>query len=198
MESLFSTLRIVSITTEKMIDFYLFSDYNANRPLSDKMEVQMENMIIDQLAVFNQLYKEMDEIYHLYAKKQGISDTALWLLYSLYEKDATYTQRELCSAWHYPPQTINSALKNLEKQEFICLTSIPGNKKNKLVLLTEKGKKLTENVISRLVLSEQQSFQALSKEERKSLLVLTQKYTELLRIEINELLNSYERKENDT
>ena len=80
----------------------------------------MENMIIDQLAVFNQLYKEMDEIYHLYAKKQGISDTALWLLYSLYEKDATYTQRELCSAWHYPPQTINSALKNLEKQEFIC------------------------------------------------------------------------------
>ena len=60
----------------------------------------MENMIIDQLAVFNQLYKEMDEIYHLYAKKQGISDTALWLLYSLYEKDATYTQRELCSAWN--------------------------------------------------------------------------------------------------
>ena len=78
------------------------------------------------------------------------------------------------------------------------LLGIPGNKKNKLVLLTEKGKKLTENVISRLVLAEQQSFQALSKEERESLLVLTQKYTELLRVEINKLLNSYERKGNDT
>ena len=53
-------------------------------------------------------------------------------------------------------------------------------------------------MISRLVLAEQRSFQSLSKEERESLLVLTQKYTELLRIEINELLNSYERKENDT
>ncbi|CVI69810.1 MarR family protein [Clostridiales bacterium CHKCI001] len=147
----------------------------------------MEKLITDQLAAFNQLYREIDEIYHLYAKRQGISDTALWLLYSLYENDAAYTQRELCSAWHYPPQTVNSALKSLEKQELIMLNSIPGNKKNKLVVLTEKGKEVTEKVISLLVLAEQRSFQGLKKEERETLLSLTQKYTELLRNEINEI-----------
>ncbi len=147
----------------------------------------MEKLITDQLAAFNQLYREIDEIYHLYAKRQGISDTALWLLYSLYENDAAYTQRELCSAWHYPPQTVNSALKSLEKQELIVLNSILGNKKNKLVVLTEKGKEVTEKVISLLVLAEQRSFQGLKKEERETLLSLTQKYTELLRNEINEI-----------
>ena len=87
----------------------------------------MENMTSDPLALFNQLYKEMDEIYHQYAKRQGISDTALWLLYSLYEDGAGYTQRELCSAWHYPPQTINSALKNLVNQGYIQLKPVEGN-----------------------------------------------------------------------
>ena len=59
--------------------------------------VSMENLITGQLAIFNQLYKQMDETYHQYAKKLGISDTTLWLLYSLYESDVSYTQRELCS-----------------------------------------------------------------------------------------------------
>ena len=69
----------------------------------------------DPLATFNQLYKEMDEIYHQYARGHGISDTALWLLYSLYLSDVPYTQREICSEWHYPPQTLNSALKTLDR-----------------------------------------------------------------------------------
>ena len=94
----------------------------------------------DPLATFNQLYKEMDEIYHQYARGHGISDTALWLLYSLYLSDVPYTQREICSEWHYPPQTLNSALKTLERQELISLEPAPGNQKNKQVVLTEKGK----------------------------------------------------------
>lgn len=36
----------------------------------------MKELINGPLAEYNQLYKEMDEIYHLYAKKHGVSDTA--------------------------------------------------------------------------------------------------------------------------
>lgn len=75
----------------------------------------MEKPTFGELAVFNQIYKEMDETYHLYAKQHGLSDANLWLLYSLYESEAL-TQKEICSVWHYSPQTINSALKNLEKK----------------------------------------------------------------------------------
>src|SRR5699024_11708573 len=98
----------------------------------------MKDPIAAQLAAFNQLYKEMDDIYHSYAKEQGISDTILWILYSLYENNSSYIQKELCSEWHYPPQTVNSALKTLERQGIISLTAAPGNKKHKLVSLTEE------------------------------------------------------------
>ncbi len=145
----------------------------------------MKKQTTDPLAAYNQLYKEIDEIYHLYAKKEGVSDTALWLMYSLYEDDTVYTQRELCSAWHYPPQTINSALKNLEKQGLITLASIPGNQKNKWIVLTAKGKETAQAVISPLILAERKAFQGLKKEERTALLSLTKKYVELLRNEVN-------------
>ena len=144
----------------------------------------MENMTSDPLALFNQLYKEMDEIYHQYAKRQGISDTALWLLYSLYEDGAGYTQRELCSAWHYPPQTINSALKNLVNQGYIQLKPVEGNQKNKRIALTETGKELMREVIFPLIQAEKRTFQRLEKSERDTLLSLTHKYVSLLKGEV--------------
>lgn len=141
----------------------------------------MRTLIASQLAAFNQLYKEMDEIYHSYAKEQGISDTVLWILYSLYENNSSYIQKELYSEWHYPPQTVNSALKSLERQGIISLETTPGNKKNKLVSLTENGLIFTQKIIARLTSAEQNSFLCMTPDERTALLSLTEKYTELLR-----------------
>ena len=147
----------------------------------------MENQVTDSLAVFNQLYKKMDGIYHLYAKRMGLSDMALWLLYSLCESNAAYTQRELCSGWLYPPQTVNSALKGLEKKEIIALEPVPGNKKNKQIVLTEKGKEFTQKMIAPLILAEKKTFQGMKEEERKALLDLTRNYVGLLQENINRI-----------
>ncbi len=145
----------------------------------------MEKSTADTLAAFNQLYKEMDEIYHLYAKRRGISDTALWLLYSLYEDEsAAYTQRALCSDWHYPPQTVNSALKSLEKKGLLVLEPVPGNQKNKRIVLTDKGRETAQKEIFPLILAEQKAFQGLGETERETLLSLTRQYVELLRAEV--------------
>ena len=141
----------------------------------------MKDPIAAQLAAFNQLYKVMDEIYHVYAKEQGISDTVFWILYSLYENNSSYIQKELCSEWHYPPQTVNSALKSLEKQGIISLEAVPGNKKNKLVSLTEHGLTLTQRVIARLTDAERNAILSMTADERRTLLSLTEKYTEFLR-----------------
>lgn len=148
----------------------------------------MESTIADQLEELNLIYKEIDEIYHAYAKEQNISDTNLWLLYFLYENSSTpYTQKEMCSLWHYPPQTINSALKNLEKQGIITFKPVTGNKKNKLVILTEKGHELTQKNIACLADAEQTAFLNMKKEERQTLLSLSGKYVELLKKEVSRI-----------
>lgn len=147
----------------------------------------MKDFINGPLAEYNQLYKEMDEIYHLYAKKHGVSDTVLWLMYSLYLNDAENTQREICSAWHYPPQTINSALKRMEKQGLILMDAVPGNQKNKLIKLSEKGREMIEKAIAPLVEAEQKAFRGLNTNEKTALFSLTRKYTQLLRSQIDKI-----------
>ena len=145
----------------------------------------MEKNSKNPLEILNQLSKEMDEIYHSYAKDQGVSDSALWLMYSIYESSAPCTQKDLCAAWHYPPQTVNSVLKNLEKKGCVTLETTPENHKNKLIFLTKQGRKLLEEVIAPLIHAEEQAFQYLTKEEQTALLSLTRKYMESLRKEVS-------------
>ncbi len=140
----------------------------------------MNGAVSDPLEEFNQLYKTLDDIYHKYAKSRGLSDSALWLLYSLRSSSSAYTQSELCSAWHYPPQTLNSALKALEQRGMIALESMPGNRKNKRVALTAEGEDFARRVVDPLMSAERKAFRALDEGECMMLLSLMRKYTAIL------------------
>ena len=145
----------------------------------------MEEIYTDPLREFNQLYREVDELYHRYAKAQSLSDMNLWLLYSLYEGEGPHTQRELCAAWHCPPQTLNSALKGLEAKGLILLQTTDKNRKNKQVLLTEQGRAVAQSIIAPLMLAERRALQSLGEAEQAALLTLTRRYVELLQAQIN-------------
>lgn len=147
----------------------------------------MEKALAAQLTAFNQTYKEIDGIYHSYAKKSGLSDAGLWVLYSLWERGDAYTQRELSADWSYSPQTVNSVLKSLEQQGLIQLAYAPGNRKSKQIHLTQKGLALGERVVTPLMQAERSSFSRLDGAEREALLSLTQKHIMLLRQEIGQI-----------
>lgn len=147
----------------------------------------MKETIPAQLTVFNQIHKEMDIVYHNYAKGFGLSDTAFWILYSVSEHNGSFTQRELCNDWSFTPQTVNSALKELEKRGIITLEAVPGNRKNKWIRLTEQGKSLARRSVVPLMQAEYDSFAALRDEERKLILSTTQKHISILRNEINRI-----------
>lgn len=139
------------------------------------------------LKEFNKIYKEMDIVYHSYAKKCGLSDMAYWILYSMAESDEYFTQRDFCGDWFCAPQTVNSALKDLEKNDIIYLEAVPGNKKNKLIKPTEKGRRFIESVIVPLIETECESFASLPKEECELMLSLTQKYISVLKNNVSAL-----------
>lgn len=147
----------------------------------------MDKHITDTLTEFNRIYKKMDMLYHSYAKKIGISNMELWLLYSLYENDSAYTQKDFCSEWHYPPQTVNSTLKTLEKRGIITLEQVAGNRKIKQIVLTENGNRLINQIILPLVTAEKKAFEGMRITEREKLVALTSKYTKLLHTETDKL-----------
>lgn len=142
---------------------------------------------IDLLKSYNQICKEMDIVYHGYAKTCGLSDMAYWLLYSIAESDDYFTQRDFCNEWFFAPQTVNSALKDLEKKDIIYLESVSGNKKNKLIKPTENGKKFIESFIVPLIKTECDSFETLSKKECELMLSTTKKYLSALKVKVNAL-----------
>ncbi len=147
----------------------------------------MESPMVFVLAAFNQAHKKMNGLYHCYAKKAGLSDAAFWVLYSLYEHGGPCTQKDLCEAWFYAPQTINSALKTLEGKGLITLELAPKSRKNKQVLFTEAGEALVKRKIIPLVQAEERSFECLEGQERSKLLAITQKHIELLEEEMNRI-----------
>jgi len=148
----------------------------------------MNNEIFAKLVIYNQLFKELDQLYHNYAKSSGLSDTMFWIIYSIQERSEAYTQKELCDIWFYSRQTVNSALKNLEEQKLIELIPSPDNRKNKQIFLTSSGKELAMNVIRPLMEAEENAFSKLGEKNLDEFLRLTQKHNNLLDIEIKKIM----------
>ena len=76
-------------------------------------------------------------------------------------------------------QTINSSVKNLEKSGYIEFRQDKGN--NKRIFLTPAGEKLVEEKITPVINIENDIFADMTPDESRGLLVLTQKYADLLR-----------------
>jgi DNA-binding MarR family transcriptional regulator len=147
----------------------------------------MRETLLEQLAALNQAYKEIDDAYHNYALSHGISDMTFWILYFIGVHEGIFTQRELCDEWYFAPQTVNSALKGLEKKGIVELTLAPDSRRNKQIRLTSAGKEMLERIIVPLLEAEERSFGRLEEQEREQLLSLTRKHIDLLKAEAEKI-----------
>ena len=106
----------------------------------------MEEMTFEEFSrEVNNIYKKNCEVYYKLASHFGMTETMFDILYFVRENDGGYTQVQLCESLHLRKQTVNSALKKLEKDGVICLSQDSGNKKSKTIHFTEKGKELAQS-----------------------------------------------------
>lgn len=139
-------------------------------------------------VALTQLYKQGDELYHRYSVYVGLSDPAVWVLYTLYEDENTvYTQNDLVSLWSCPKQTVNYAVSGLVKNGWLRLEQLSGGRNRKAVVLTEAGRQVCNEKILPLLLAEERSLQVLTAEERELLLQLNAKQCRAFEQEINKL-----------
>lgn len=140
----------------------------------------MNPVLTKEMAEFNRLYKETDNIYTRYAASQGVSTTTLCVLYSLFISEVPCTQTQLVEDWGIPAQTVNSCLKAMEKSGTVRLEFAEGNRKSKCILLTDQGRGMTERIVAPLVDAENRAMDALEPAERKQLMELNRKHSNLL------------------
>lgn len=151
------------------------------------MEKQSAQKLLTQ---FNNLYKELDDIYHSLARHYGLSDCAFWILYTMQETDESRTQSQLGEMLSLSRQTINSALKNLEAAGYIQLAPVAGNHKSKRILLTDAGKRFAEQTTDRVVQMELRAFDQFSAEEQVVFFRLLTAYVRRLSTETQEILGA--------
>lgn len=134
-----------------------------------------------------QQQKEQDHIYHNTAVRYGLSDTDMWILYSVYTAPGAITQQELCRQCFFPKQTVNTAIARLCQNGYASLEAIPGTRNQKKILLTARGTELAGNTVGRLIEAEERAYAALTPEELQAYLDMTARLTAALREETEKL-----------
>lgn len=130
----------------------------------------------------NCLAEDIDSIYHQAALKLGVSDSALFILYMTYVSGGQCLLYDICKQSGISKQTINSAIRNLEKKGMIQLEKQNG--KSKIVCFTEEGKIYAKKTAARLFDAECSTFCDWTEEEIQTYLHLLEKHNASFRKQI--------------
>ena len=135
---------------------------------------------------YTYLAGEINALYHEAAVKMGVSDSVQNILYVLCEKDGRCLQSEVSKLTGISRQTINSAIRNLEKDGIVYLEQ--GKGRNTILRLTEKGEKFAKEKMYPLYEAENKIWNEWTPEEQQQYLILTQKYRDGLKKYLKDIL----------
>ena len=120
---------------------------------------------------FGRALYHVDSFYDEFAKQSNVSSALLWVLYALNDGNP-HTQIEISNDWELPKTTVNTVIKDIQKEGYIELVPIKGKRREMSIVLTESGKKFADNVLSDLYKKEAETYKSLTAEEQEIVMVL--------------------------
>lgn len=142
------------------------------------MAGEMNNAV--SLVDFDRMLNGLDRIYSEFARTCGLSDCAYWMLVVTSTAGGSIAVSRLTSEWFYSKQTINSAIKTLTARGFATLEFAEGSRKNKVVSLTEEGRRFAKRYAMPAQEAEQRAFDALEPCEQREIMRLIGKFSQVL------------------
>ena len=142
----------------------------------------MQENFFRQIHTLNYLTAELDGLYHQASVQVGLADSAMRILYAIYDNGDGCLLQTICRQSGIRKQTVNSAIRKLEEEEILYLVRFQG--KSKKVMLTEKGKAFIERTAARIYQAETRAFAAWTEAEVEEYLRLTEKFAETFREQV--------------
>ena len=128
-----------------------------------------------------QLQHQIDEFYHELAVRQGLSDSALLVLWSLEELGEGCTQTDICRQFALTKQTVHSSVRKLSGDGLLSL--LPGPGREVRVYPTEAGRALIREKVLPIKRAEDSASRRMGEDGLAAMLQLTQKWLALFREE---------------
>lgn len=141
----------------------------------------------EQIETIIQKLKELTSVYHNAASKTGISENEIWIWYALVVSKKEYTQQDICAEWFFPKQTVNNIINNFVKKGFATLETVSEKRNQKIIHLTEEGKKFGLELIAPIYDAEKKSINLMQNEELATCANSLNKYLMIFREEINKI-----------
>ncbi|MEA4831240.1 MAG: MarR family transcriptional regulator [Oscillospiraceae bacterium] len=145
----------------------------------------MKTALSQNMRRYNYLMSETGAVYHAASVKLGISDSVLQILYAVCDSGDGCIPVDICRLTGLTKQTVNSSLRNLERDGIIGFIAV--NAKSKKVVLTEKGVLLSESTVAKIIKAENDVFDSWSDEEVRQYLSLTERYLVALKEKVKAL-----------
>ncbi len=131
----------------------------------------------------NLLQSETDAVYHEACKRLGVSDSTMIVLYTVSLAGDRCPLSEIVRLSGLSKQTVNSAIRNMEADGILYLEAVGIRSKD--VILTEKGRALSEETALRLLSAEDAVFAAWDKEDVEQYFALAERFVRDLKEKIN-------------
>ncbi len=133
---------------------------------------------------------EQFALYDEYAKRNGMMMKTFLvvnvLFYDAFYQEGGMTQKEICRRTFQSKQTVNLIIKNLLAENYVTVTEVPENKRNKIVRMTDAGRARFEKVVRHITWAEDRAMSKFTPEEQKQLIALSRRFTQELTRLVNE------------
>lgn len=100
---------------------------------------------------------KIDELYERVQRKAGAKGNTVWVLYAL-DDEKPHSQKQIYEEWLIPKTTLNTIVKELERDGYVRLEIIPGQRREMNIYLTEAGKKYARQVLDSFYQAEEEAF----------------------------------------
>lgn len=145
----------------------------------------MKEKSSEKIRKINCTANELDMLYHQAARKLNVSDSVLCILYLIYEKGDGCLLSDICHESGMSKQTINSAIRTLEKNGILHLERSDGRAKR--IKLSKEGERCIERTAAKLYKAECVALDSWSDEEFDMYIKYMKKYNECLRVQIDKI-----------
>lgn len=98
----------------------------------------------------------IDEVYFFNEKERKISDAELSLMYAL-DDGNPHSQKDISKEWLIPKTTVNTIAKRWEREGLLIQVPIPGQRREKQMILTDAGKEYAKGFLSFLYEAEEKA-----------------------------------------
>lgn len=116
------------------------------------------------------LFDEQMSLYEDYARKNGLNGKSLQMLLWLYYSQNGVTQKFLTNRTYSTKQVVNAVIKNWINSGFVTCVSSRLDKREKLMVLTDKGKSYATPILKPLQNAEELAMAQMTPNEQEQFL----------------------------